>query len=276
MRAGQPVEPEATTLLVPIQQIVTFASDPFSGNPAYVLTPDEALPANVLHRLCSHLDEGMIAVLTPEGDDLGVQFPTPTGFHAGAGHATHAAAWVALKSLRPGAASLDLRLKGGGHRTVRIDGDLVSVDWPTMPYESADLTAQLHDALGARPTATYKSSFGYVAIFDTEQAVAQLAPDLDKVSALPADTVMVTAPSQQADFAIRVFAPKLRLPEDPVCGTAHRILVPFWAAQTKRTTLTSRQLSPRSGELFCQLRDGVVTISGRAMPFMAGAINLPI
>ena len=272
----RPERSGVANLLVPFQQIVTFASDPFGGNPAFVLTPDVAPPPAVLHQLCDHLHEIMIAVVTPQGDGLGVQFPTPTGFHSGAGHATHAAAWVALKSLRPDATTLDLQLKAGGHRSVRIDGDLISVDWPVMPYESADLAAPLHDALGAAPTATFKSSFGYVAIFDSEQAVAKLAPDLDKISALPADTVMVTAPSQQADFAIRVFAPRLGLPEDPVCGTAHRILVPYWSAKTNRRALTSRQLSPRGGELFCKLGEGMVTISGRAMPFMAGAINLPV
>jgi len=262
-------------LLVPIQQIVTFASDPFRGNPAFVITPNGPLPAQTLHQLCDQFHEMMIAVVTPQEDGLGVRFVTPTGFHSGAGHATHAAAWVALNTLKPGEARLKLHLESGGHRSIRADGDLISVDWPSMPHTSADLTAQLGSILGAQPLETFTSSFGAIAVFETERAIAELTPDMGKLLALPADTVIVTAPSNVADFAIRVFAPKLGLPEDPVCGTAHRILVPFWAAKTGRRTLVSHQLSERGGELFCQLRGDVVTISGRATPFLAGTVDLP-
>ena len=266
---------EVSTLLVPIQQIATFATDPFRGNPAFVVTLDAPLPATVLHRLCRHLNETMVAVLAPENNGFSLHFVTPTGFHPGAGHATHAAAWVALKTLRPGEASLDLHLQSGGYRSIRAEGDLISVDWPAMPYASADMLAPLEDALGVRPLETFSSSFGAIAVFDRSETIAGLTPDLGKVSKLPSDTVIVTAPSTAADFAIRVFAPKLGLPEDPVCGTAHRILAPLWAGRTGRRTLVSHQLSERGGELFCQLRGETVTISGRATSFLAGSIALP-
>lgn len=262
-------------MLVPIQQIVTFATDPFCGNPAFVLTLDEPVPDALLHQLCKHLNETIIAVLASESDGLGLRFVTPTGFHSGAGHATHAAAWVALKMLRPGAANLDLRLQSGGHRAVRAEGDLISVDWPAMPYSSVDMLGELEDALGVRPHETFTSSFGAIAIFDKGETIGGMTPNLDKISKLPADTVIVTAPSDAADFAIRVFAPKLGLPEDPVCGTAHRILVPFWAARTGRRALSSHQLSERGGKLFCQLHGETVTISGRATPFLTGSVALP-
>jgi predicted PhzF superfamily epimerase YddE/YHI9 len=168
-----------------------------------------------------------------------------------------------------------LQLDSGKQRSIRVDADLISVDWPAMPYASADLRAPLRSALGIEPVATYESAFGAVAVFDSEETVAALAPDLGKVFDLPVDTVMATSTARNADFAIRVFAPKLGLPEDPVCGTAHRILAPYWAAQTGRHTLVSHQLSDRGGELFCELHDDVVTISGRATPFLAGSIDLP-
>lgn len=262
-------------MLVPIQQIITFATDPFRGNPAFVVTPNAPLPAPVLHRLCSHLHEIIIAVVTPKDGGFGVSFVTPTGFHPGAGHATHAAAWVVLKTLRPNDAGIDLHLDSGMQRSIRAEGDLIFVDWPAMPYASADLSAPLRDALGVQPLATYESTFGAIAIFDSEDTVAALAPDLGKIFALPFDTVMVTSPARHADFAIRVFAPKLKLPEDPVCGTAHRILTPLWATKTGRNTLVSHQLSERGGELFCRLHGDVVTISGRATPFLTGTIDLP-
>lgn len=263
-------------MLVPIQQIATFATDPFGGNPAFVVTLNEPVPDAPLNRLCRHLNEAMIAVLTLENDGLDLRFVTPTGFHSGAGHATHAAAWVALKMLRPGTASLDLRLRSGEYRSVRAEGDLISVDWPAMPYASADMLAPLADALGIQPLETFTSSFGAIAIFDHSETIARLAPDLNKISKLPSDTVIVAAPADDADFAIRVFAPKLGLPEDPVCGTAHRILVPYWAARTGRRKLVSHQLSERSGKLFCHLHGETVTISGRAAPFLTGSVALPL
>jgi PhzF family phenazine biosynthesis protein len=240
-----------------------------------VITPNEPIPDVLLHRLCRHLNESMIAVLTEENSAFDLRFATPTGFHAGAGHATHAAAWVALKTLRPGVANLDLRLQAGGRRSVRAEGDLISVDWPVMPYSSVDMLGPLKDALGVQPSETFTSTFGVIAIFDDGKTIAGMTPDLDKIVKLAADTVIVTAPSDAADFAIRVFAPKLGLPEDPVCGTAHRILVPFWAARTGRRALSSHQLSERGGKLFCQLHGETVTISGRATPFLAGSVALP-
>ena len=262
-------------MLVPIQQIVTFATDPFRGNPAFVVTLSAPIPTQMLHQLCKHLNETMLAVLAPEDDGFGLRFVTPTGFHTGAGHATHAAAWVALKTLRPEEASLDLHLQSGGRRSIRAEGDLISVDWPAMPYSSADMLAPLQDALGIRPLETFSSSFGAIAIFDHSETIAGLTPDLGKIAKLPFDTVIVTAPSDAADFAIRVFAPKLGLPEDPVCGTAHRILMPLWVARIGRSALVSHQLSERGGKLFCQLHGETVTISGRATPFLTGSVALP-
>jgi PhzF family phenazine biosynthesis protein len=273
---SRPERLEVANVLVPIQQIVTFATDPFRGNPAFVLMPSSPLPAPILQQLCSHLHEPMIAVVTPKDGGFHLSCVMPTGFHPGAGHATHAAAWVVLKTLRPDDTDIKLHLDSGKQRPIRTEGDLISVDWPAMPCSSADLLAPLRDALGAQPLATHDSAFGAIAVFDSEEAVADLAPDMQKISELSAETVMVTSPARNADFTIRVFAPKAGLPEDPVCGTAHRILTPLWAAKTGRRALVSHQLSERGGELFCRLHDDVVTISGRATLFLTGSVDLPL
>jgi PhzF family phenazine biosynthesis protein len=263
-------------LSVPIQQIVTFSADPFGGNPAYVVTTEPGISVPTLQRLCQHLNEPLLAVLVPGGVEIGLRFVTPTGFHPGAGHATHAAAWVALNTLGAGQRSLELRLDTGGHRSVRAEGELISVDWPILPFTDADLVAPLKDVFGVAPLETFSAAFGAIAIFDSEATIAGLKPDMDKLMRLAPDTVMVTAPAQAADFAIRVFAPKLGLPEDPVCGTAHRILVPLWAERIGRRALVSLQLSERGGELFCRLDGDAVTISGRATPFLSGTVALPV
>lgn len=259
---------------LPVQQIVTFATEPFRGNPAFVVTLDKPRPVSVLQSICRELHDGVLAVLSIDGDEVDLRFVTPRGTHQGPGHATHAAAFVALNRLRPGR-SIDLRIEGGGHRSARIEDDMLSVDWPVMPFVDIDRIDALRDCFGRAPLSTYDSSFGLIAIFHDHQEVAALKPDFAKLTGLSSDTVIVTAPATAADFAIRVFAPKLDLPEDPVCGTAHRILVPFWAQQFGRQALVSHQLSERGGELHCRLNGDIVTIGGRAVPFLDGTINLP-
>jgi predicted PhzF superfamily epimerase YddE/YHI9 len=144
-----------------------------------------------------------------------------------------------------------------------------------MPFSAVEEVEALEGALRRRPERSFSSSFGMIALFPTAEDVAALAPDLDRVALLEANTVIVTAPASRSDFVVRVFAPKVGLPEDPVCGTAHRIIVPFWAHRLGRTSLVSHQLSPRTGELFCELRGDTVTIAGLATPFLEGVIRLP-
>jgi PhzF family phenazine biosynthesis protein len=261
---------------VAAHQIVTFAGEPFRGNPAFAVALERPLPDTTQFKLCAQLHEDVLAVLTGRGPDIELRFVTQRAVHPGAGHATHAAAWVALNRLCPGTRELSFRLANGGHRPVRCDGEIIAVDWPIMPFSAVDEIDALEQALGHRPERTFSSSFGTIALYPFAEDVAALAPDLGRVVELGANTVIVTAPASRSDFVVRVFAPKLGLPEDPVCGTAHRIIVPYWAQRLGRTSLVSHQLSPRTGELFCELRGDVVTIAGLAAPFLEGVIRLPV
>ncbi|MEO7223043.1 MAG: PhzF family phenazine biosynthesis protein [Devosia sp.] len=258
---------------LPIQQVVTFAGTPFHGSPAFVLSLDHPRPVALLQEVCRELRDFVLAVLSVDGDDIDLRFVTPHGIHAGPGHATHAAAFVALKRLKPGS-SLDLRIEGGGRRRARIEDGLVAVDWPAMPLSSIDQVAELARCLGRTPLETFQSTFGLIAVFSDDAEIAALRPDFAQLALLAADTVMVTSPATGADFAIRVFAPKIGLPEDPVCGTAHRILVPYWADRFGRSGLVSHQLSARGGVLHCRIVGDIVTIAGEAVSFLDGVIDL--
>jgi predicted PhzF superfamily epimerase YddE/YHI9 len=262
-------------MTVSAHQVVTFSGEPFRGNPAFAVTLERPLPDGVLFDMCAQLHEDVLAILATAGSDIELRFVTSGGPHPGAGHATHAAAWVALNRLRPGERELSFRLNNGDRRNVRRDGEMIAVDWPIMPFTDTDQIDTLAEALGRRPAQTFGSSFGTIALYASPDDVADLAPDLDRVRRLQANTVIVTAPATRSDFVIRVFAPKLGLPEDPVCGTAHRIVVPLWAKRLGKTSLVSHQLSARTGELFCELRRDIVTIAGLAAPFLEGVIHLP-
>lgn len=259
---------------VAVRQIVTFASEPFRGNPSFVITLDRPSSTALQQSICAQLRESVLAVLTIVGDDVDLRFVTPAGIHPGTGHATHAAAFVALNGLCPGR-SIDLRIGNGKRRTVWIEDDMISVRWPTMAYSDIDRIQEVAVCFGRAPLKTFNSGFGLVAIYEDEKEIAGLRPDFSKLSQLSDDTVIVSAPASKSDFAIRVFAPKLNLPEDPVCGTAHRIIVPFWAKQFGRHSLVSHQLSDRGGELYCRLENDTVVIAGRASVFLDGTISIP-
>jgi len=257
-----------------LHQVVTFATDPFHGNPAFVLTvPDAPVPA-IMMGACELLGADVIAVLAAgEGDEPSLGFFTPGGPHPGAGHATMAAAHVALA--HRGGEAVRFRLPSGERRAARRVEGRIAVDWPPMPFEMVERRDELGRALGRRPTETYVAPFGYVAIFASADEVAGLAPDMALVAAFDRAAVIATARSGDADVVIRVFAPNVGLPEDPVCGTAHRIIAPYCSQRLGRPSLHSRHLSKRGGDLWCQVAGDTVTIAGDSITVVEGTLVLP-
>jgi predicted PhzF superfamily epimerase YddE/YHI9 len=217
----------------------------------------------------------------PSGGDTPLRFFTTDGPHAGAGHATLAAAHTVLRDgfavgKGPAAHSITFHLSNGDSREAHVEGDRICVDFPTMPGSRVDRIADMEAALGARPLETWVAPFGYVAIFDDPAVIAELRPDLARVGAFDRSAVIATAPGGAAsDIVIRVFAPNVGLPEDPVCGTAHRIIVPYWAQRMGKTNIHSRQLSPRGGDLWCQDHGEKVVIGGETSLVIDGTIRLP-
>ena len=145
-----------------------------------------------------------------------------------------------------------------------------------MPGSSVDRVPEVAAALGVRPRETLVAPFGYVAIYDDPKVIADMQPDLDRVASFDRTALIATAPGLDgADIVIRVFAPSVGLPEDPVCGTAHRIIVPYWADRLGKKKIHSRQLSPRGGDLFCEDKGAVIVIGGDSRLVIDGTIRLP-
>ena len=257
-----------------VHQIVTFASEPFRGNPAFVLSLQRPAPDAVLSAVAAELRESVLAALWPIEGGTALRFFTPGGLHGGAGHATLAAAHVELARRADGDA-VAFVLADGTQRTAARDGDRIAVPWPLMPGVAVERKRELGAALGRDPVETLVAPFGYVAVYDKPAAVQALQPDMAAIARFDRGAVIATAPGDRSDIVIRVFAPKLGLPEDPVCGTAHRILVPYWAARLGRDVLHSRQLSERGGDLYCRLAGDSVSIGGQSRTFLQGTIELP-
>jgi predicted PhzF superfamily epimerase YddE/YHI9 len=215
----------------------------------------------------------MAVILRADSDEPSLSFYTPEGTHPGAGHATAAAAFVGLSDAKRNAVAF--KLPNGDHRHAVRSPHGIAVRWPVMAYEQTPRAGDVARALKADPRETYVAPFGYMSIFENEQAIAALEPDLAQVAALDRSAVIVTAPGSASDIVIRVFAPAVGLPEDPVCGTAHRIITPYWAPLLGKSEIHSRHLSKRGGDLWCKNAGANVEIAGEGIKAFEAVLNLP-
>lgn len=255
-----------------VSQVVTFAAEPFRGNPAYVVSLAQDAGPDLLQRVAAQFGHDVVAFLGPrDGDAVRLRFATAAAPHPGAGHAAAAAAAVLLEDR----GSADVVFEDGARRRFWREGDRVVVPWPAMTYATCERGQELGAALGSVPEQCLVAPFGYVAVYPDEATVRGMAPDMAALAGLDRNAVIVTAPGTGSDIAVRVFAPKVGLPEDPVCGTAHRIIVPYWSERLGRRHLHSRHLSPRGGDLWCEFDGATVAIAGQTYRFLEGELSLP-
>jgi PhzF family phenazine biosynthesis protein len=259
-----------------LYQVVTFAEHVFQGNPAQVVVVEEKMHDLAITEVCKLIGADVLAIVeNPSERQPKLSFFTAKGSHPGAGHAAHAAARIALDWPGTSRKAMTFELPDGGQRNVRRNEHGVAVDWPAMSYEIASSDTQIAAAIGMRPVECFVSAFGYIAILPSEAHIAHLSPDLSIVAGLDRNALIVTSAGEKSDIAIRVFAPRVGLPEDPVCGTAHRIIVPYWANQLGKSAVHSRQLSPRGGDLWCSQSGDQVTIAGPSITSFEGVLHLP-
>lgn len=257
---------------LPIYQVDAFTGRLFGGNPAAVVPLEEWLPDEILQAIGAENNLSETAFTVPRDDIFELRWFTPTIEVDLCGHATLAAGFVHFEEL--GHAGDVIRFESqGGSLAVRREGDLYSLDFPARPPEPTDRGDALADALGARPREVYMSR-DTVALFDTEEEVRALAPDFGKLEAMDDFAVIATAPGNEADFVSRFFVPKAGIPEDPVTGSAHCTLVPFWSRRLGKKKLRALQVSRRVGELFCEDCGDRVAIAGRAVLYLKGEITV--
>ena len=251
-----------------------FADHVFEGNPAAVCVlerwPDEALMMAITRE--NNLSETAFAV--PEGSGYRLRWFTPGGEIDLCGHATMAAACVIDRFVRPGGG--DIRFQTlSGQLTVARRGELYEMDFPAYTLKRLEVTDAIANALGARPREVWRAR-DLVCVFDDPETVVNLKPDLDQVRALKGALFHVTAPGAGTEFdcVSRTFAPKMEVPEDPVCGSGHCHLVPYWADRLGKRELTARQASPRGGTLYCRLEGDRVFLAGRAAVYARSELML--
>ncbi len=260
---------------LPIFQIDAFAGRVFAGNPAVICCLDDWLDDVVLTSIAAEQNISTTAFLIDRGNAFDIRFFAPAGELPLAGHASLAAAHVILGLLHPELSAATLRRRSGASLSVsRFSEDMFAIQLPLVPCSSCPAPAGLTEALGARFAEVFETSDRYYVVMKNEAAVAALSPDTDALMRLAKDSVVVTARGESCSFVSRAFAPKEGLPEDPVCGSAHLTLVPFWSERLGRKEHRAQQLSPRGGELYCALVGEEVRLAGRCALYLEGSIHV--
>ncbi len=252
--------------------IDAFTDRVFSGNPAGVCLLESWLADETMQRVAAEngLPETAFLVATGEGYEL--RWFTPKVEIDLCGHGTLASAHALFQYVAPTDQRVDFQTRSGLLSVTR-QGELLELDFPARPAVPCDPPTGLEAMLDRAPVATLLAR-DLVAVFETEEEIRDLRVDFAGLASLDVFGVIVTAPGCSCDFVSRFFAPRAGIPEDPVTGSAHCTLIPYWAERLGKTRLNARQLSERGGELFCGLQGERVTIAGRAKTYLAGTINI--
>ena len=260
-----------------IFQIDAFAGDIFLGNPAAVCPLDSWLEESVMQAIADENNLSETAFLVPEDDGYRIRWFTPREEVPLCGHATLASAFVIFNELEPERDSVRFQSLSG-ELIVQRDGDLLNMDFPAYAMEHCpEPPADLLQGLNIKPLEIYavQATLNYYALYETEEQVRSIAPDFKIIERLHPYGVVVTAPGANSDCVSRYFVPGFGIPEDPVTGSTHSALVPFWSKRLNKKKIHARQVSRRGGELFCEDRGGRVQIGGNAVKYMEGKINVP-
>jgi PhzF family phenazine biosynthesis protein len=257
---------------IPIYQVDAFTGQVFSGNPAAVCPLREWLPAELMQKIASENNLSETAFFVPEGDGYRIRWFTPAAEVDLCGHATLASAYVFFTFIETAASQIRFASRSGPLRVAR-SGEMLTMDFPSQPPVPCTAPPALISSLGRTPREVL-SSEDYFVVYEKEDDVRSLNPDMAGLGSLDLRGVIVTAPGSDADFVSRFFAPALGIPEDPVTGSAHCALIPYWSRRLGKDDLFARQISGRGGELFCRNMSDRVAISGRAVLYMKGTIEL--
>lgn len=258
---------------LPIYQVDAFADTLFKGNPAAVVPLTEWLPDRTMQHIAAENNLSETAFFIAEGKGFGIRWFTPKAEVNLCGHATLATAHVLFKEWEYEEDSLSFNSRSG-ILIVRKVEDKLQLDFPADNVQEIEINPLLTEALGMQAEAAYKGRTDYLLLFDSEKSIRAIRPDFQLLRKTDARGIIVTAKGTTVDFVSRFFAPAVGVNEDPVTGSAHTTLIPFWAHRLQKKEMTALQLSERGGELWCSLAGMRVLIAGKAVTYLKGEIDL--
>ena len=257
---------------IPFFRVNAFTTDRFGGNPAAVCLLEEWLPDSLMQRVAAENNLSETAFLVPRNGYYDLRWMTPATEVDLCGHATLASAFVLFFEQGLAEDKIVFKTLSGLLSAVRHNG-ILELDFPSRPADKCDVPPLLVKALGHEPVEVRKAR-DYLLIFDSVAEVARLEPDMDMLGRLDSLGVIVTAAGQDLDFVSRFFAPRVGVPEDPVTGSAHSSLIPYWSERLGKRELLARQISKRGGDLYCRHLGDRVGIGGHCVIYCRGELDL--
>lgn len=258
---------------IPIYQVDAFTSTAFGGNPAAVCPLESWLDDRTMQAIAAENNLSETAFFVRSNAEFQLRWFTPAIEVDLCGHATLAAAHVIFTYMDPSLTELRFQTKSGTLSVQRRE-DLLAMNFPARPASPCAMPELLPEALGAAPQHIL-SARDYLVVYESEKEIISITPDFSKLQQVKGCLgIIVTAAGTQADFVSRFFAPNVGVPEDPVTGSAHSTLIPYWSERLNKDTLHALQLSRRGGQLYCENQGDRVQIAGHAVTFLEGSILL--
>jgi PhzF family phenazine biosynthesis protein len=257
-----------------IYQVDAFTDKVFSGNPAAVCPLDHWLEDELLQKIAKENNLAETAFYVKDKDQYQLRWFTPKVEVDLCGHATLASAFVLFHHEGHKGDIIHFHSPRSGRLTVVKQSQLLTLNFPTDEFHEIELTKEISKSFNLPPIASFKGKTDYMLVYNSESDVVSLKPNLEAIAALPGRGVIVTAKGEHVDFVSRFFAPQSGIDEDPVTGSAHTTLTPYWSNVLDKKDMTAIQLSDRKGYLKCTYLKDRVEISGQCVLYMTGNINL--
>ncbi|MBN1938269.1 MAG: PhzF family phenazine biosynthesis protein [Candidatus Aminicenantes bacterium] len=256
-----------------LYQVDAFTPKLFRGNPAGVCPLETWLPDELMQKIAMENNLAETAFFVRTGERFRIRWFTPAVEVDLCGHATLASAFVIFNKEHFSGEKIEFDSRSG-RLCVRREGDLLTLDFPADAYQPVAPPVGLVEALGAEPAELHRGKTDYLAVYGTQAEIEALSPDFGKLGKIEARGIIATAPGNDVDFVSRFFAPQVGIDEDPVTGSAHTTLTPYWASRLGKAEMSAMQLSKRRGWLRVRLNGDRVEISGQASVYLEGRIEI--
>jgi PhzF family phenazine biosynthesis protein len=261
-------------MTIPIYQADAFTDQLFGGNPAAICPLTEWLPEATMQKIATENNLAETAYFVKQGDGYGLRWFTPEFEIDLCGHATLASAHILFTELGYTDNTINFYTQKAGTLTVTRNGDKYTLDFPSRPPQPAAAPQYLIEAMGGKTPVEILRSRDYVLVYETEQDIKDMEPNFNLLTKVDTIGVVVTAVGNEVDFVSRFFGPAVGINEDPVTGSAHCNLIPYWAAKLGKNKLHAYQISARKGELWCENKGERVLMSGKAVTYLKGEIHV--
>lgn len=255
-----------------IYQIDAFADALFSGNPAAVCPLENWLDADIMQKIAAENNLAETAFTVPVENGYEIRWFTPEVEVDLCGHATLASAYTLMNFEGFSGGKINFFSRNSGTLTVTKNGDFLTLDFPKDNLQKVENLAIFEKCFAYQPIEAYQGKTDYLLIFENEHQIQNIEPNIPEIAKIDARGIIVSSISENFDFVSRFFGPNCGVNEDPVTGSAHTTLTPFWAEKLGKTKLTAKQISKRGGVLECELKNDRILISGKCKTYLKGEI----